>query len=331
MEQHLGRKRPFRDRVPAEDPAEVPPGRYTHDKKFSARGVALSTRFDSPRVRILCIRLTKNGDLTRETHMNKLLACPILALAAFSAPAHSGLPAGQCAKQSPPHSVALVELYTSEGCSSCPPADRWLSQIAGKGYGTDQLVPLSLHVDYWDRLGWKDRFGHHRFSERQQHLANLSRSRAIYTPGIFLNLREFRGWDSALRFGDAVRRINARPANGDIRLEIAEATPAQLVIRANFRIKNRGAAKQPNAVIALYENKLATVVTAGENRGVTLEHDYVVREWIGPIELSSGAAEYEQGVTIDRTWNPKNLGVAAFIQDLATQDVLQATALSICN
>jgi hypothetical protein len=261
----------------------------------------------------------------------KRLAYPILAFAAFSGPAHAAPSDGQCTKQSPAHSVALVELYTSEGCNSCPPADRWISQTAGKGYGADQWVPLSLHVDYWDRLGWKDKFGNPIFSARQRNLSDLARSRAVYTPEIFLNLREFRSWDSVSRFQDAVRQINAKPASADIRLEIAEATAAQMLIRTSFRLKPGTVAKQPNAVIALYENKLVSVVSAGENRGVTLHHDYVVREWMGPIAFAGGAAEYQKTIMIDRAWNPKNLGIAAFVQDLPTQQVLQAAALSICS
>ena len=89
-------------------------------------------------------------------------------------------------------------------------------------------------------------------------------------------------------------------------------------------------AKQSNVIIALYENRLVSSVSTGENRGVTLHHDYVVREWIGPIELASGVAEYKKAVKIDREWNPKKLGVASFIQDFATQKVLQATALPAC-
>jgi hypothetical protein len=261
----------------------------------------------------------------------KRLAYPILAFAAFSGPAHAAPSDGQCTKQSPAHSVALVELYTSEGCNSCPPADRWISQTARKGYGADQWVPLSLHVDYWDRLGWKDKFGNPIFSARQRNLSDLARSRAVYTPEIFLNLREFRSWDSVSRFHDAVRQINAKPASADIRLEIAEATAAQMLIRTSFRLKPGTVAKQPNAVIALYENKLVSAVSAGENRGVTLHHDYVVREWMGPIAFAGGAAEYQKTIMVDRAWNPKNLGIAAFVQDLPTQQVLQATALSICS
>ncbi len=263
--------------------------------------------------------------------MNKLRASSILALTIVSATAYPALSAGQCVKQSPPHSVALVELFTSEGCSSCPPADRWISQTDGNGYSTDELIRLSLHVDYWDQLGWKDKFASRKFSERQSNLAGLANTRTVYTPEVFLNLRELRSWDSASRFQEAVRQINAKPATADIRLEITTATSEQVLIQASFKLKSGATAKRPNAVIALYENKLVNVVVAGENRGVTLHHDYVVREWIGPLEIAGGVAEYKNTVKIDRAWNPKNLGAAAFIQDFATQEIFQATALPVCS
>lgn len=263
--------------------------------------------------------------------MNIRLAYSILAFAAFSSTTYPASSAGQCAKQSPAHSVALVELYTSEGCSSCPPADRWISRPDSKGYGTDELIRLSLHVDYWDQLGWKDKFANRKFSERQRDLAGLAKNRVVYTPEVFLNLREMRSWGSASRFREAVRQINAKPANADIRLEITAATSEQMLIQASFQLKPGVAAKQPNAAIALYENKLVNAVMAGENRGVTLHHDYLVREWIGPIEIAGGAAKFRKTVKIDRAWNPKNLGVAAFVQDFATQEVFQATALPVCS
>ena len=263
--------------------------------------------------------------------MDKLIAYFTLAVSTVSAAAYSAPSTGQCAKQSPSHVVALVELYTSEGCSSCPPADRWISQTATEGYGVDELIRLSLHVDYWDQLGWKDKFASRKFSERQSKLAGLANTRTVYTPEVFLNLRELRNWNSTSHFQEAIRQVNAKPANADIRLEITAANATQILLQASFKLKSGVRAKEPGAVIALYENKLVTSVGAGENRGVTLHHDYVVREWIGPIEIAGGAAEYKNAVKIDPAWNSKNLGVAAFIQDFATREVLQATALPVCG
>jgi hypothetical protein len=239
--------------------------------------------------------------------------------AAIAAPATA-----QC-EAKPAHAVALVELYTSEGCDSCPPADRWLSRLAADGPGADSVVPLAFHVDYWDRLGWKDRFASARFSERQRALARQAGSRAVYTPGFFLNFQEFRGWGSA-RFGDALRAVNARPARADIRLELDAGAAAQLAIKADFLLKAPG---KGQGFVALYENRLSTDVKAGENRGVTLRHDYVVREWFGPLEVS-GAAEFRKTLALQRDWKPRDLGLAAFIQDTARGEVLQATALANC-
>ena len=241
------------------------------------------------------------------------------------------VPAAQCSKQRPAHSVALVELYTSEGCSSCPPADRWFSELGRSGLSADEVVPLALHVDYWDRLGWSDRFADHRFSERQRALADLAGRRVIYTPGVFLNLREFRGWDSDAQFRRAVKSVNARPAGADIRLVLDAGSPGQLPVSASFSVKSGSAPRRAQAFIALYENGLVTAVAAGENRGATLHHDYVVRKWIGPIDLKGGSAEYRTVLALDRGSNPKHLAVAAFVQDSATGELLQATALPLCR
>lgn len=240
-----------------------------------------------------------------------------IALAAAAAPA-----AAQCVKQSPSHAVALVELYTSEGCSSCPPADRWLSRFLREGSGADQVVPLAFHVDYWDRLGWKDRFASARFTERQYQLARQARSRAVYTPGVFLNFAEFRGWNSTA-FNEAVRRVNAGRAGAEIRLALETHSPSKVSIKAAFRGPRAG-----QAFVALYENNLATEVKAGENAGAVLRHDYVVREWIGPIDVP-GKAEVQKAIQVRPDWKRDDLGVAAFVQDGA--QLLQATALAACS
>ena len=253
----------------------------------------------------------------------------VLAVATWGPASHQA--AAQCIKQSPAHSVALVELYTSEGCSSCPPADRWVSRLDRDGYNVDEVIPLSLHVDYWDQLGWKDRFASARFTERQRVLASLAGSRVVYTPEVFLNSRELRNWDSVAQFRQAVQKINATPARAEIRLELEPVSAAQLPVKASFTLKPGAAVRQPQAFIAVYERKLITDVKAGENRNVTLRHDYVVREWIGPLELDGGAAEYRKTLALDRAWNQKNLGIAAIIQDPGSGEVLQATALPFCS
>src|SRR5262245_35977291 len=98
-----------------------------------------------------------------------------------------------CKAQSGPGTAALVELYTSEGCSSCPPADRWLATL-GQRYAPGSVVPLALHVDYWDYIGWKDPYAKREFSLRQRKLSQLQRMALVYTPQVVLQGRDFRRW-----------------------------------------------------------------------------------------------------------------------------------------
>lgn len=88
----------------------------------------------------------------------------------------------------------MVELFTSEGCSSCPPAERWLNQLRQRPDLWKKVVPMAFHVDYWNYLGWRDRFSKKLFSQRQRQYAALGHARSVYTPGFFVNGREWRDW-----------------------------------------------------------------------------------------------------------------------------------------
>ena len=234
-----------------------------------------------------------------------------------------------CSARSPAHTVALVELYTSEGCSSCPPADHWLSSLSGQGFSPKQVVPLALHVDYWDYIGWKDRFAKTEFSARQQRLALLKRPTFVYTPQVLLQGKDFRHWGSP-EFADTVARINARPASAQITLAIDALTPGAIQASLGARLSD-SAGKNAVAYLAAYENRLASEVRSGENRGRRLQHDYVVREWIGPISFGGNARLEEKRVLpLLPGTDPKHLGVAAFVQDRSTGDVLQALMLPAC-
>src|SRR6185369_4551296 len=125
----------------------------------------------------------------------------------------------QCTARSPATTTVLVELYTSEGCDSCPPADRWLSSLGAKGYGPDRVVPIALHVDYWDYIGWKDPYARAAFSARQRKMAALARAAAVYTPQVLLQGHDFRDWRSG-GFDRMVAGINARPATARIALQL---------------------------------------------------------------------------------------------------------------
>src|SRR5262252_2023521 len=109
--------------------------------------------------------------------------------------------------QSGTNRTALIELYTSEGCSSCPPAEEWLSKLKAHPRLWIDLVPAAFHVDYWDYLGWRDPFGAAAYSDRQRTYAAEWKSRSIYTPGFVLDGKEFRGWFKPDKLPQASDRI----------------------------------------------------------------------------------------------------------------------------
>ena len=144
-----------------------------------------------------------------------LAAC---CLAAAGAAAHAG-----CTARSGPQTAALVELYTSEGCSSCPPADRQLGRLR-ETLGPGALaVPLALHVAYWDAIGWKDPFAQAAFGERQRFLVHAGGGSTSYTPQFFVGGGEVRDWPGTL--ARTVAAVNATPAAADVRVAAA-LTPA---------------------------------------------------------------------------------------------------------
>lgn len=248
-----------------------------------------------------------------------------LALAQFSAQAAA------CSAQSPAHGVALIELYTSEGCSSCPPADRWLGELSRR-FTAEQAVALSLHVDYWDYMGWKDPFAQSRFSERQRWLSQLAASSTIYTPEVFVGMKELRGWNKQNVLEQRIEAINQLPARARISVLMSPSGSTAVDLEARFALGDSTSGAAAQGVVIVYEKKLSTEVRAGENRGARLEHDNVVRYWSAPVMLDAqtGRAEWRQTVKLPADWKRKNLGIAALVQDAKAGEVLQAVLMPGC-
>lgn len=195
---------------------------------------------------------------------------PTVVLAAPPAPS---VAATRCEGVSMPRVPVVVELYTSEGCNSCPPADRWLSRALARQRAADEapFIALAFHVDYWDYLGWKDMFAQPAFTQRQAVLARNGSVSGVYTPQTFVNGRDDRSW---------TRGITTLPAS-------TAAATVQFGVSARWTadgVDIRGKHAAPIAPVtsvrlryAVTENGLTTAVKAGENRGETLRHDAVVR------------------------------------------------------
>ncbi|MEZ0318154.1 MAG: DUF1223 domain-containing protein [Methylophilaceae bacterium] len=243
--------------------------------------------------------------------------------------------AAECSAKSGAQSTPLLELYTSEGCSSCPSADKWMSSIAGSGFTSDKVVPLAFHVDYWDYIGWKDRFGKAEYSNRQRQAAKHDFAAFVYTPQVTLNGTDFRGWQQGSRFSQALETSSRQPAKANLRINITSGeTNSSSVSVAAQTIKPEDA-KNLDAYIAVYENNLKSEVKAGENAGRQLKHDYVVRELYGPYRLEEKIADKQAGgwqrsLPLNAEWKNRDIGVAAFLQNRESGQVVQALSLKAC-
>ena len=237
--------------------------------------------------------------------------------------------AAQCTAASGAGTAALVELYTSEGCDSCPPADQWLSSLQAR-YAPRQVVPLALHVDYWNYLGWNDPYAKREFAARQRRQAELKRARAVYTPQVLLQGQDFRRW-STREFDAAVAQINGAPARARLEVRVESAGTRALEVVLGAQLLDLAQIKDSVAYLAAYENRLVSEVRSGENRGNTLRHDFVVREWEGPLAFdAAGKLAFARTLPLPPTAKPGDAGVAAFVQNRSTGDVLQALMLPPC-
>jgi hypothetical protein len=195
--------------------------------------------------------------------------------------------------------ASLLELYTSEGCSSCPPADEQIDSLAARSPAP--FIALAFHVDYWDEIGWPDRFASPRWSARQR-----ARSASLYTPELMLDGRE------ASR-GRLLPAPSSQPARAQLELEIDGA-----------QVKARASGGR-RLFVAVTESGLVVHVAAGENRGRTLRHDHVVRELYGPFDAGRPLL---QTIALEPGWNRAQLALVAFVED-DRGEVLNAVRLPL--
>jgi len=171
-----------------------------------------------------------------------------------------------CTARSAATVAPVVELYTSEGCSSCPPADRWLSRFVAE----PNVVALAFHVDYWNRLGWKDRYASAAHTERQSQQQAVNGARYSYTPQVVMDGADRPDWPRAL---PATPRPPAR-----VQIDLQRAAGAAGHYTAQVQALPGGPARLA-AYWALTEQSHVTSVKAGENNGATLRHDFVVSDY----------------------------------------------------
>ncbi|HYQ72670.1 MAG TPA: DUF1223 domain-containing protein [Gammaproteobacteria bacterium] len=183
------------------------------------------------------------------------------ALALLALLSAGSVPAAPLLLDSGARQVTLLELFTSQGCSSCPPAERWLNRLVDDADLWTEIVPLAFHVDYWDYIGWQDPFAAAAYGERQRDYARAGRARTVYTPGLFANGREWRGWT----FGLGPRRSDREPGSLVAAIDGDRLTATYPAAGRSLELH-----------VALLGSGIETAVERGENRGRTLAQEFVV-------------------------------------------------------
>ena len=218
----------------------------------------------------------------------------------------------------------LVELFTSEGCSSCPPADRVLAQLEAEQPNKNaEIITLALHVDYWDNIGWKDQFSSALYSQRQNVYGQAFKIGQIYTPQMVVDgEKQFVGSN----LSEANKAITESAKDEKANVELASA-------ENNLKVKISDIPNHENASVflAIAEDNLSTSVKGGENSGRKLDHTSVVRELksIGSVTARQNSFDNSVAVQLQPEWKKENLKFVVFVQENSTRRILGVNRINL--
>ena len=217
--------------------------------------------------------------------------------------------------------TAVVELFTSEGCSSCPPADILLGELSKRKWESGKVIGLAFHVDYWDRLGWKDRFSDKIYSQRQRSYALSFSENSVYTPQLFVDGKTgFVGSDRRR----AMREIGSALAHADdVGVSISVDTLTATTAKLSYSIDGTVDGMDINVVLA--QREAITEVKQGENAGRLLRHTHVVRAFRRLAAETTGRTELE----VPQDVSAKDLDAIIYLQDRTNMAILGATRIPL--
>lgn len=218
----------------------------------------------------------------------------------------------------------LVELFTSEGCPTCPPAEKVLAYLQKEQPAANaEIITLALHVDYWNRGGWNDRFSSPLFSQRQEIYRDKFKIPAVYTPQMIVDGERYfvgsKGDEAVKVIGNAVKNVKA-----EIELTV-------IGNRIKIKIPSVQSHDVASIFLAIAEDDLSSQIIKGENRGLTLRHMSVARSLfpIGRILASENSFEIQTDLQIGADWNKANLKAVVFLQENKSRKILAINSISL--
>jgi hypothetical protein len=216
---------------------------------------------------------------------------------------------------------AVIELFTSEGCSSCPPADALVAKVQ-KESANEPVYILAFHVDYWNRLGWKDVFSSSEYSDRQNQYARWLKLSSVYTPQAIVNGRtEFVGSEEGT-LHNAIKTNLQNPAKSELTLSNIKIAND----KASVQYQAEGATNNAVLMIALIEKNATTKVQRGENGGRTLSHVQIVRQLKSVVLKNNSGVE---SMTLPHGFNPQDWEVIGFIQNTSNGEITGAAKIEL--
>jgi hypothetical protein len=243
-----------------------------------------------------------------------------------------GQASGPEGKPTAARQVVVVELFTSEGCSSCPPADTLLKELSEtQPVGGAQVVALEEHVDYWNQLGWADPFSSNQYSLRQSDYAASFKNSGVYTPQMVVDgSKEFvgsRGREARATIEEAARQVKTPVGLKEIAGDHDGSTAIEITIPAS---SGEGNGKQGEVWLAVTESDLRSDVKAGENSGETLQHSPVVRTLrkVGDLGSREGA-NLQTSIKLEKKWKSENLVIVVFLAEKHSGKIFGAAMLKM--
>lgn len=232
--------------------------------------------------------------------------------------------------QSGEQQIAVLELFTAEGCGLCPAADRWVHQLPEQGITDEHLIVLGFHIDYLnDKKAWVDRFASKTFSDRQRQLAQINLFKTIYTPEFIVSGEIVHSYQKHVK--NVIHAINDFEPQATITMDITQRED-ELTISSQIAVEGKENQQFSKLYIAVIEDDIKNKVAGGDNAGISFNHQNLVRTWLGPFDLDEhGKAEISTNVKMIKDWQRENMSVVALVQNLDDGFVLQGLSIPLID
>jgi hypothetical protein len=257
-----------------------------------------------------------------------LVAAPLT----FSGLAHSSSPNSKTDQSAAGRRIVVVELFTSEGCSSCPPADTLLKTLSEQSsIANTEVIALEQHVDYWDRLGWKDPYSSAEFTDRQTEYSHFLKDGGVYTPQMVVDGQTVVIGGRAQEVIEVIKKAASQP-KAEIQLTPATGSTREKAAY-DIKVSNLAALQTGEDIelwLAITEKGLQTDVKAGENSGERLQHSAIVRS-LHKVDTVHGSGDHVSHATVklQKAWHPENLSVVVFGVEKKSHKIIGADSVQL--